>query len=141
MTASRLVLACSALLAVALAGCTGEPPRDLTCQADANGNHLAWQPSENATSYQIWRMDNSTTDMNESIPLPIALTNETSYDDTNVTKGHEYIYYVSAENETDMSEPAMCSVTSVPFFGSPMAWALALVGTGAAVALIVWRRR
>jgi hypothetical protein len=135
---SVLLRACLLLAIVPLVGCTGAPPKDLKCTSDANGNHLTWSPLPNATAYNVYRQLNTT---NGSLPEQIATTESTSYTDINVTKGQAYIYYVTGFNTTAETQPAACEVVSVPVFATPLAVGLAVVGAGAAVGFVLWRRR
>jgi hypothetical protein len=126
-----------ALLAIA-AGCVGAPPQDLTCTSDAGGNHLRWSPLPNATSYNVYRVDNSS--VNDT-PQKIASTPHTSYTDANVTRGHEYVYWVTGANSTSETQPAECAVVSVPIFPGPLAWGAAVVGAAGVMGVVLWRRQ
>jgi len=136
----RAFLVASCLIVIAFAaGCTGPAPQDLVCTSDASGNHLAWSPLPNATSYLVWRQETAAS--NDTPPAPVGETADTHFTDTNVTRGVSYTYYVTGANETGITEPAVCEVTSVPTFPTALSWTLAVVGAGAVVGLIAWRRR
>lgn len=120
------------VLAVITAGCVGEAPAGLTCEATPDANELDWEPVTNATSYRIYRFEDANlTDFVE--------VDETHYTDTNVTKGTSYLYAITGVTPEGESPPAVCEVTAVPFFPTPLVMVLALVGSVGIYAY--WRRR
>jgi Concanavalin A-like lectin/glucanases superfamily/Bacterial Ig domain/Divergent InlB B-repeat domain/CARDB/Fibronectin type III domain len=66
---------------------------------------VTWNAASNATSYEVWRDINSTT--SGAIKIKDSVTG-TSYDDTSVTPGTTYYYWVKARNaggSSDYSAP------------------------------------
>lgn len=129
----RAILVPAVVLAtLTLAGCVGQPPEGLMCEAEDRANELDWDAVEGATSYRIYRFENGNiTDFAE--------TEETHFTDDNVTAGVTYVYAVTAVTGRSESAPAMCEVTAVPFFPNPAVVAVALLGSVAGYAL--WKRR
>lgn len=127
----------------ALAGCLNGP-KELVCTSDSRGNHLSWTSVDNATSYQVYRVEPGKNATPENA-TQIANTTGTEYTDTNVTDGAEYQYAVTATvqngtTETLTAPSAVCRVTSVPFFPSGAALVAAVAGAGIVVAVVVMRR-
>ena len=73
-----------------------EPPQNLVVRStDATTIHLSWDPSDGATSYEIY-LGNMGGD-------PIAYTNNTEFDVTRLEKGYTYCYAVKAVNDKGVS--------------------------------------
>ena len=73
-----------------------EPPQNLVARStDATTIHLSWDPSDGATSYEIY-LGNMGGD-------PIGYTSDTEYDVTGLEKGYTYCYAVKAVNDKGVS--------------------------------------
>jgi hypothetical protein len=135
----RPALACLTVLVAAFAaGCVGEPPQDLICTSDGQGNHLRWSPLDGALSYKVYRFVNASGVVTG--PEFLGSTEDTRFTDANVTQGNHYEYFVTGENKTGETAPATCEVTSVPFFATPLAWGAAVVGAAGLVGVVLMRR-
>lgn len=142
---SRSLVALMLVFAAFLAGCVSAP-ENLACRAGKEGNHLAWSAVENATHYNVYRGEAGSDFENATL---IGFSATTNFLDEDVEPGVTYRYWVTAvglvpeeapdevENESEPSE--LCDVTTIPFF--PSAPALALAGIGSVLVFEVVRRR
>lgn len=122
--------------------CTPPPPREPPCptnlHATANKDEsitLRWTAAAGADGYRVYR------DSGAGM-VRIAQTNAstTMYTDTTTVAGQTYTYMVtSVAGDAESKDCGKVEVTAVPFFGSGLLSALALVG--AVGALVVMRRR
>jgi hypothetical protein len=137
---SPLIAAAVLAIALPLSGCLAAP-KDVKCSSDRDGNHVSWGPVENATYYDVFRfLPNVTADIANA--TLVGTTNDTWFVDTNVTSGVTYRYSIVAGSNQTLSEPSeLCSVTSIPFFPSFGAGALAMAGGLGAVGAVLYARR
>jgi hypothetical protein len=136
------LLAASALLLAALAGCVDQPCADgVTAQAiPGHKISVSWHPVENATAYGVVRA----VDGGDPQPYEVVPGDQTTFVDTNVTAGHTYRYAVTTGPGVPLDEcpPASASLAdaSVPFFGGA-GLALAAAGALLGALLVLLRRR
>ncbi|MBI3986815.1 MAG: VCBS repeat-containing protein [Lentisphaerae bacterium] len=72
--------------------------------AYSNKIHVSWTGPAEATDYEVWRATNA----NTALATRLTGLSETDYDDTAVTRGLTYYYWVKAKNprgESDYSQP------------------------------------
>lgn len=130
----RLATALIAVVGLAvLAGCVGTVdeegsappscPEDLrVVEATGAVVHLAWNGSEDAETYHVYRASG---DQSERV----AAVEETRYVDRQVEPGTGYTYQVTAANATgEASDCPTVEVAAIPVFEGPWALGLALVG-------------
>lgn len=128
----------------ALAGCLGSAgegeaapscPEDLrVVESRAEVVHLAWNGSEGADTYHVYRAG-------EDDAQHVAEVEETRYVDRELDPGTSYTYEVTAANATgEASDCPTVEVAAIPAFDSALAVGLALVG-GLALALGLSRSR
>ncbi|MEA3204024.1 MAG: hypothetical protein QOI63_1704 [Thermoplasmata archaeon] len=139
VTAALLLVAGpAAALAVSLGAPSHPPktPKNLSCHAESDGVHVAWDAVDDATSYNVWRKVGNN---GQWIVIGSSVTN--SYVDHTAASGQLYHYAASsvgAGGESGMS--GTCNVVSIPFFPSAAALGLATVG-GLGVTSLLFRRR
>ncbi len=112
------------------------PPQNVSCSPTPSGVHVQWDAVSGATSYNVYRATG-----NGSFAF-LANTVASPYEDHTAAAGLTYSYKITAvsvDGESDPSEP--CTSAAVPFFPGAGALAAAVVGSGAAIAVIVHRRR
>lgn len=141
----RLATVLFAVLGLAtLAGCLGSVddggPAPPSCPEDvrvvetgADAVHLAWNGSEQAETYHVYRAGSD--DLEH-----VAEVEQTRYVDRGLDRGTSYTYQVTAANATgEASDCPTVEVAAVPVFEQPWAVALALLG-GLALAVGLQRR-
>lgn len=106
-----------------------------TCTSSEAGVHVDWSSVPQATGYNVYRA----TGTEGGSYVLLATTTSTEHQDTTAAVGQSYSYRVTSLSATGESAPSeACVVVSVPVFGTPLAFGLALVG---GVACFAWLRR
>jgi hypothetical protein len=91
-------------------GCPPSRPTGLSATGQAGRVVLNWNPSAGAASYRVWRSAGE----NSSFDVIASSVGTTSFDDTSVTPGSTYRYFITAQNSIGQSGNSNAATAMVP---------------------------